>query len=678
MAVTGRNLGLKFMVGLLVGVIFSGMASLMILSGSINLQKFYDVGNIFDVSSAEYEKAADHWNYNYSTKVIEIDADTGSCFFTMPGGFQDWNYLYLDLVNVSKPAVRCQAAFCDRSGNVIYALDCSLQEGSNVLNLQQASKDLPPQERRINGFSLKVEGPSSFGISRLQLRERQQTFGPKEIVTKFAAVFACWVMILLFVVFKVPKAWRHKAVRRHSWLGSLQEAYRCLLCNAAGLFEEFSLRKISFLRRLLFLASLLIMYIMYVSGWRWQVLLQRRMVFLLGVCLLLVAFLSWEPQKRAVNWKNPLMYAWVALWVMCIISEFVVGKDVQHVGVFMLVCMGPLYLAWANMEKPDRLLNDFLVAMRWCYWLSCFFCLFFRAYTPGIRYMGIYQNPNSFAGYLATVNIAFLIWLDANLNKEKLKAWPLCKNVLALASICGLLALTESITSVVVYVMECVVFIWKQFPNEKPRRYRENLRAFLLMSVLAVAFTWVPGRLCLEHVPQILKTNVTFEGDAYLTREDPLSLPVQAAGGEQAGVGGRILSKIRTGDWDSLFSSRTDVWKAYFRELNLFGHRGYLKSLNGKKAHAHNALLQMMGYYGVFVAVPYLFLLYYSLKYGITVIFGQRCSGISLFFLMAAVNYIVLGLTEDMATPFFYIGWLTFFISLGGLTNQPAGTNVRR
>ncbi len=667
MVVTEKNNSLKIVVCLMVGVIFSGMVSVMYLSGSVNLHKFYDVGAIYDIISSEYEKTAENWQYNYSTKRIEISAETGSHPFQIRSKQKHWNYLYLEVRDLSVP-IHCQAQFCDSGGNVLYMIDCDLQEGRNVLSLQ---------EDGIYSFNLVVQGPSSFHIKRLQFREQAQTFGWGEALMVFSIMFGCWVFVLLFVLFLFRREEMNMIWRRHGWIEKLQEAYSCLLGNAAGLRRKISSQKIPYVRRGLFFISLLIIYLMFVTGWRWQALPQRRLVLLLGVCILLVAIISGNPKRREVNWKNPLMYAWFALWVLCIISEFVVEKRIQNVGIFMLGCMGPFYLAWGTMKKPDYLLKDFLIAMRWTYWAACFFCLFFRPAVVGIRYMGIYQNPNSFAGYLVTVNIAFLIWLDENLNKEKLKLGVFCQNVLALASLCGFLLLTESITSFVVYIAEWVVFVWKQFPNEKPHNYQRNIRAFALAFIAAIAITWIPGKLCLDHVPDMLKTKITFEGDAYVTQGNPLAMVVNAAKEPKTGVAGRVLSKVRSGDWDSLFSSRTEIWKEYFRQMNLFGHTNYLECFNGKATHAHNALLQMMSYYGVFTAVPYLVILYYSVKYGILSIFNRKRSGISLFFLMAAVNYIIQGLAEDMATPFFYISWLTFFIALGGIAHQPVDRSVR-
>ena len=45
---------------------------------------------------------------------------------------------------------------------------------------------------------------------------------------------------------------------------------------------------------------------------------------------------------------------------------------------------------------------------------------------------------------------------------------------------------------------------------------------------------------------------------------------------------------------------------------------------------------------------------------------------------MAAVHYIVRGFAEDMATPYLYIGWLAYFMAVGGLANQPEEGIVKR
>ncbi len=657
---------LTIAVFLLVGLILSGIVSVMYLTRSINFQKFYDVGNLYDIISDEYKTAGENWQYNFDTKLTEITAENARHFFDVKSRRKRWNYLYLEIEDLSRE-VWCEIEFSDKHGNISYVLNHRLQEGCNVI---------PLNGEPFHRFCFVVREPCSFHIQGFQLRERVRTFGWEKGLTVFGVVYSAYLLLLLIYILINPNKSK-KSVQKGTaiWLGKVQEFYDCLASRVVARRGNLPAGAVLQMRRVLFLICQMILYFMLVFGLKWKVLPQRKLVFLLGLCLLLIAFLSAEVHARAVNWNHPLMYAWIALWGMSIVSEFVVGKMIQFVGVFMLVCMGFLYMAWGSMKKPDMLLKDFLVSIRWSYWMSCLFSLFFRPYVPGLRYIGIYTNPNTLAGYLVTANIAFLIWLDDNLNKEKLKLWDLFKNMLGLVSLCGFLIMTQSITSAVVYLVEWIIFIWKQFPNEKRAAYQVNIRKVAISSLVAVVLTVVPGKWCLINVPNIFNTSVSFRGDAYLTQTHPLSLVANAA---EDGLADRVMEKMQRGDLDNLLSSRTEVWRTYIRQLNLFGHRGYLRCFGNIKMHAHNAFLQIMHYYGVFAAVPYLLMLYYSVKYGILAIFDRKRSGASLFFLMAAVHYIVRGFAEDMATPYLYIGWLAYFMAVGGLANQPEEGIVKR
>lgn len=662
-----ENGSLKIVIFLLVGMILSGIISIMYLTGSINFTQFYDMGELYDIPSSDYKREEENWRYNYSTKLIEVGTGDARHFFENKSLWKNWNYFCLELKNVSQ-AIPCQVEVLDRKENTMYTLERELQNGSNVLTLQGGS---------IYGVYLVIKEPCSFHISRMQFREKLQEFGWQEILLTYGVVFAIYLGVLLLFLFIRRNAPSESACKnRGCWMEKVQEAYSYLLYQAVGARQNLFVHTRPQIRRLLFLISLLLVWYLNFSGWKWQILPQRRSVFLLGFMLLLIAFFSGEVRGRTVNWKNPLMYAWLIFWLMCLISEFVVGKLIQNVGIFMLGCMGPLYMAWSSMNKPERLLKDLLAAIRWSYWLACFFCIFFRPYMEGMRYIGIYSNTNLFAGYLVTVNIAFLIRLDENLNKETLKNRMLWNNILALVSLCGFLLLTESITSMAAYVAEWIVFIWKQFPNEKTRAYQRNIRRTVVICLCSAVLVGIPGMWCLNNIPRLLNTSLSFPGDSYLVREHHLSLVAKADSGD-SGISERILSKIQSGDWDELFTRRTEIWKTYVRHLNLFGHKEYLVCFGYQRTHAHNILLQTMYYYGVFAAVPYLVMLYYSVKYGILAIFNKRRSGFNLFFLMAAVNFIVQGLAEDIMTPYLCISWLVYFIALGGLVNQPGNKRIR-
>ena len=157
----------------------------------------------------------------------------------------------------------------------------------------------------------------------------------------------------------------------------------------------------------------------------------------------------------------------------------------------------------------------------------------------------------------------------------------------------------------------------------------------------------------------------------HATLSSPFSLKAEAA--DNTGVSRRVLDKIISGEWDFLFTGRTIVWKSYIRNWNLLGHSGYQECIDGKRMHAHNAVLQMVNNYGIFIVIPYVIMLYYSLKYGIKAVFHKKRVRMNLFFVLSSANYIVQGLAEDIATPYTLISWLMFYIALGGMFHQRSG-----
>lgn len=653
-----RNL--KCFVIFMVGIILSGIITVMYLTESINLACFYDVGDLYEISSSYYKISGENWLYDYEKDRIVTQEENASFSFQMENRQENWNYFSLEIQNLSNTS-RGEIEFLGKNDERLYTIDFELRNGRLVL---------PLQKETIYALNFIVRNPVSFSIKKMQFREKMQNFEWSQAPGVFVIVLVFYFLIILLILYFLRHYIGQELSQRKIWIKTLQKSYECLLEQCGNLFQGLSSRNRSLLRRITFFSSMLLLYFMLVRGWYWKLLVQRKTVLLLAVCILFVAVLSWEKTEKAVNWNNPLVYAWIATWLMCILSEFVIEKDIKNTGIFMLGVMGPLYMVWGKMKRPERLIGDFLAALRWCYWISCVFCFFFRSFSPGIRYSGIYTNPNLFAGFLVTANIAFLISLDENLSKERLKKHILWGNIFGLVTIWGFLRLTESVTSLAAYALEWVVFLWKQFPTEKKTVYKKNLRNVLAVSAVSMLAVITLGKWGLSSVPNVLGTDFLFHGEQTysITGMTSLSLKVEAA--EQIGVSDRLLHKVTSGEWNTLFGGRTEVWKEYIQNWNLFGHAGHQECFNGKKMHAHNALLQMIHYYGIFICVPYLIMLYYSLKYGIKIIFNKKQIRMNLFFLLSAVNYIVLGFAEDVATSYLYISWLTYYISLGGMFHQ--------
>ena len=654
------NRGLTFTILLITGILLSWMLTAMYLTESINWQRFFDVGNTYNILELYYRQPGSQWVYDDEAKVIRTEGEDASCYFHVNSGQKNWNYLYLILGQLDGER-QWKIEFYGQDGKVLYTRNLEVQNGRNVLQLQ---------EGEAYGIKIIVNSPSSFSIERIQFREKEQNFMWNQVPWTFIRVLISYVLAV-FIIYGFVRYYRRvkrPKPRKGIWADTMQKTYASMLECIGGMFQGISLSAKSGLRKLLFLAILLAPYLTLIT-WKSTAILVRREILFIVVCVLLIALLSWERGRQRVDWRNPLVYFWMILWLMVLVSDFVFGRAIQSVSIQMWWAMLPLYAAWNNMRRPERLTRDFLASLRYLYWAGSVCCLFFRPYVPGYRYTGIYGNSNLFAGYLVTVNIAFLANLSENLGKEKLKNRVLAENVLGLVTIWGFLQMTESVTSLVAYVAEWIVFLWGQFPAEKRKSYQRNLKRALAMSLICMVVVGISGKWCLSNIPRVWEVELNQQEHQPLTGENPLSLVAEAAGqnASASGFSERLRYKITSGEWYDLFAGRDEIWKNYILNWNLFGHSGNIESLDGKTMHAHNALLQMMHDYGIFIAVPFLLMLYYSLKYGIKAVFVKKKFG--LFFLLAAVNYVVQGLAEN--TPYLSYSWLVYYIALGGLFSQP-------
>lgn len=654
------NKGLKFAILLITGILMSWMLTAMYLTESINLQCFYDVGNIYDIAQLYYRQPGFQWVYDDEEKIIRTEGNDASCYFHVNSRQKNWNYLYLTLRELDVES-QWQFEFCGEDGKTLFTKSLAVQDGRNILQLE---------EGEIYAVNVIVNEPSLFSIKRIQFRERLQNFEWAQMPWTFIRVLIAYVLVVFIIYGFVQYYVRMKQPKsiKGIWVVVIQKMYVSILECMGQLSQGISKAARSGLRKLLFLAILLIPYIVYRMGYS-ALLVVRREILLLTVCLLLISILCWGRGRQRVDWTNPLVYSWMILWMMVLVSDFVMGRTIQSASILMMGAMAFFYMAWNSMKRTERLTRDLLASLRYLYWAGSVYCLFFRPYEPGYRYTGIYGNSNLFAGYLVTVNIAFLANMSENLGKEKLKKRVLAENVLGLVTIWGFLQMTESVTSLVAYVAEWTVFVWGQFPVEKRKSYQRNLKRVVAMSLICIVIVGISGRWCLSNIPRVWEVQLEEQERQPLTGQNPLTLVAEAAGQKAAGSGlsERLRYKITSGEWFDLFAGRDEIWKNYIRNWNLFGHYGNLESLDGKVMHAHNALLQMMNDYGIFIAVPFLCMLYYSLKYGIKAVFVKKKFG--LFFLLAAVNYIVQGLAEN--TPYLSYSWLVYYIALGGLFSQP-------
>ncbi len=182
------------------------------------------------------------------------------------------------------------------------------------------------------------------------------------------------------------------------------------------------------------------------------------------------------------------------------------------------------------------------------------------------------------------------------------------------------------------------------------------------------------GKWCLTKAAGLLNTAIPFPGDLYLLSDNSLLFMHVYASDEKLPLLERISQKLSGNGISFFLSGRDEVWKIYLRQLNLVGHSRWAET-GVSRMHAHNNLLQMMYDYGVFIALPYLAMMYYSLKYSLKNFFQNH--SMSLFILGAVLNFYIIGLTEDVTSPYSFASWLTFYLVIGSLFVQQV-ENVRR
>ena len=145
--------------------------------------------------------------------------------------------------------------------------------------------------------------------------------------------------------------------------------------------------------------------------------------------------------------------------------------------------------------------------------------------------------------------------------------------------------------------------------------------------------------------------------------DHPFILTVQA---EELKATNRILDKLeKITSLENLTTGRTLFWKAYLRELNLWGHKNYARFW-GAKHMPHNGLIAIMYRYGIFSAVPYLLMLLYGFCYAWRYFRRHLSEDKYSYFVMAnTISCYLLILVENIELPFCWVWWYALYVVMG-------------
>lgn len=640
----------KSLVWLIIGVIISLSIAAMLVSGHMNFDCFYDVGEIYDIANNQQMELYDA-SYDAENNLCRADSEHSGRYFWIYDKKTAWQYFYLEAELSEADTVLVTLEFLDEANNQIVAFEKEIHQGKNIIPLygMKFSQGI---------IWLNNQQGQQFLFEQMHLFEREVTFFAPWGYVYTGIVFLLYTAVSLLFLLILRK--RKKSWNWYVFIDGLQEFY-CVtgdsLCSRIKVKEK---RK-NQIRTGLFATLFIYIYTMWEAGkynpfYRYHVLVGSVLLFLIGI-------FSYEGKLKKVPWKPSLVLSWTLLWLFTMISDFIVYKKFYgYVGWIVFFLMGFLFFLWHNMEKPQQILKNILDALEIVFWIDVAACLLFRPYIEGIRYTGTSENPAMFAMNIAVVLIMFAAKIENEIYQGAKLSVYRCTAGIAVAMY--MLLKTQSITINGTIAFVALLYVGRMYLRRRVLKIKTPLKkkVWMLLVFLAVwgSFSWG-----LSHVSVLLKLNQVFPYEQQFVAceyNTPFSLKVYAA------EGGRIMQKLlRLTDIETLTSKRNMYWVEYLRDMNLWGHT-YKHAFWGSGHWAHNGVLWVAYYYGVITVVPYIMMMLSA--------FVEAAKHVHLstktdkyeivpFGFIAVVLLISMG--DNVEQPFGLIVWYLLYMMLGFL-----------
>lgn len=709
---------------LLSGVIFGVIAGLMAVSGSTDLNRFYDGGRVCDILADFRNGDVSGMEYRPEEDRFVVTAEDAYKVFTVSDKAQEWNYIRMDLSQAHGAGIHTVFEYYTPAGEMVAAEEVVLTGGRNEIRTEGLS---------YSGLIIRVRGQvgAAFLFDKVQFREKEIKFAPG----RFARVWGIAFLFYTGISLLIKKLWRKSGLRLPEWyavIDFLQGIYQmagesagCMVSCRAGRWRS-RLRTSAFL--------FLILYMQVITDLKLYETNRYYKVHMLvcSISVIFIGVLCYEGKLKKRNWRNPLVRAWTVLWLMACASDFFVAKRYSFSGYVMLLVVGFFFFQWNNMEKKEEIVREFVNAVLLSFVVTTVFCFLCRPLAEGARYLGSYYSPGMYAMYLLFVWAAF--WGDIDYRLGKKMSSPLLWAEVAGAVLSGvLLWKTQSSSGVIPAALVLAVFVLKRFYMRGPAGgKRRTLLVFLAAAVLVVPVS-LAGTWGLTHLPGILGTEVRFQSDEVFTttadldlwetifgpvhvyaageipgnvmQQEMLSVEEMPAGGApesdqpademSAGMqpadspkkGGfsdsRILKKLfGKHSFEDFTSARNYYWLGYLRETNLLGHENKVK-LWGKNRWPHNGFIAFLYRYGIFSLIPYTIMVFMNLVCAWKYMLAHR-NGYGYYLFADMLAAFILILMENLELPFLFLCWMGMYLMMGiyfeqdGESNGNAGIEKRK
>lgn len=645
----GKIHSIKVAIALMFGILLSMGLSAITVSNEGSLAQFYDNGEIYEMYGEDLYSFPHVLSGN---GVIELQDVEVTKHLELQDA--DWNYLQVVLKGLNADSLHMRILTMDESGQLVPTLDTQLQEGENMIRLNEAQKcgawwlDFP------------VQAGKRFALKSFRIYEQYPNFDAGTFALRSILFFLAY-LILFFLIMAFWK----KSHRSPLDGSKVVDAYRVFLEKTIVIFRLDRLRLSEMQRhfgRIACFVLLLFWNVCYTN------LHERVDYYVLNILIQMSIFgmltiLSLEPNRGKRKWDTSFVSVWMAFWALTSVLDMVVIKKTYYfVGLVMLVGIGLFYQAWTSMRNPRSLLYEFAVATQIFFVGTVVFCVFCRPDNV-IRYLGIQIDPNNFGQDLVLVATIVFAMLEEDVKKEL--SWKKAAAYSAeLLWLFFFLFKTQSRAAALVMLAISFLFflrlLWLMLHGKVQKQV---WKMALCIPLLALPIQY-GTQYAMDTVPYALHTEVKFQHDAiYPSKMDsqegkmPFLLTVHASDFRH-----RVETKMQ--NLDSFTSGRLNIWKAYIREMNLVGHK-WIAKVNGKTHKSHNMYLAITNRYGILALPLYLMMWFLCFRNAIDYMQKGRDGHYVTLPLLLCTQFLFLGFSDSMEEPWNYVTWVAGYFVMG-------------
>lgn len=645
------------LVVLLIGLWISAAGAAMWISGSFNLNCFYDVGTVYECFQVDNMAFGENVVFEYTEGCQLVTEDEAVKFYDLNGMEREWRYICLELSDMNQSKIETTLCLFNNESLLVLEKKVELKEGKNILKIESE-----PYSNIHMKFS--DQKGLRFNIESLEFRENKPIWSWQKVITYGGVIFG--IYLILVVLLRKFVGRRFSQIDWYLPVQGLQKCYQKAGNSIGRGIVNWNTRKKSRGRVTLFFLMLTFMQCVSILGYYGRQAYFRWEMLICCVLILGAGILCKEEELRLLNWKNRLVGAWCVLWLLAAISDFIVPKRYAYVGITMFLAVGFFFFMWGNMEHRELVIRDFIYAIEWNFLINAVFCYLFRPYTPGIRYVGASYSPGVWGLYLVIVWCAFFARLDEDILRHR--SWKrMLPHLVGIAVSGDFLWKTQSVASVLSAGIIFLIFLGRRWRHRRKKGIIQGIGMVTVLVLVVFGSNW-----SVFHIPRMLDMEIRFEKDegAEPVTSHPFVIRSEAA--EQGRS--RIVDKLKgSNTLEALTTGRTLYWKSYLREMNLWGHEEQL-FMWGQRRMPHNGYLGIMHRYGIFAGIPYLLMVLWNIIYALCYYKKDVKNRKGGFFLLAVmlVDFILL-FGENVEMPFCWLCWFAMYLMMGVEFEQQRG-----